>query len=79
MFCICGKEYIYYVSLNLWHIIWDKDAIWYVGTQEFLPLALAFLAWLPCLALAWILLSHIGKIAFLFLPYKGWTDEKEYH
>ena len=33
--------------------------------------------WLDCLALplAWILLSNIGKISFLFLLYKGWTHE----
>ena len=58
---------------------WERVPLVWLSTQEFLPSALAFLAWLPCLALAWILLSHIGKIAFLLLLYKGWTNEKEYH
>ena len=54
-----------------------KMTMYTVGTQEFLALALAF--WLDCLALPWILLSHIGKMTSLFLPYKVWTNEKEYH
>ena len=37
-------------------------------------MVLVFLAWLPNLALAWIPLSHIGKISFLFMPYKAWTN-----